>query len=78
MVQAYRQQYGFDGISLMPTNLYGPNDNYDLDAGHVLPALIRKFHEAKVNGDREVVLWGTGQPGGSFFMLMTWPTPACS
>ncbi len=66
MVQAYREQYGFDGISLMPTNLYGPNDNYDLDSGHVLPALIRKFHEAKVNGDREVVLWGTGQPRREF------------
>ena len=66
MVQAYRQQYGFDGISLMPTNLYGPNDNFDLDSGHVLPALMRKFHDAKVNGDREVVLWGTGQPKREF------------
>ena len=66
MVQAYRQQYGFDGICLMPTNLYGPNDNFDLDGSHVLPALIRKFHEAKINGDREVVLWGTGQPRREF------------
>ena len=66
MVQAYRQQYGFDGISLMPTNLYGPNDNFDLNGSHVLPALIRKFHEAKLNGDAEVVLWGTGQPRREF------------
>jgi GDP-L-fucose synthase len=66
MVQAYRQQYGFDGICLMPTNLYGPNDNFDLDGSHVLPALIRKFHEAKINGDVEVVLWGTGQPRREF------------
>ncbi len=66
MVQAYRQQYGFDGISLMPTNLYGPNDNFDLNGSHVLPALIRKFHEAKINGDVEVVLWGTGQPRREF------------
>jgi len=66
MVQSYRQQYGFDGICLMPTNLYGPNDNFDLDGGHVLPALIRKFHEAKLNDDEEVVLWGTGQPRREF------------
>ena len=61
MTQAYRKQYGFDAISLMPTNLYGPSDNFDLQSSHVLPALIRKFHEAKVTGAREVVLWGTGQ-----------------
>lgn len=62
MCQAYRRQHGCDFISAMPTNLYGPNDNYDLQGSHVLPALIRKFHEAKVRGDREVVCWGTGSP----------------
>jgi GDP-L-fucose synthase len=61
MIQAYRKQYGFDAISLMPTNLYGPGDNFDLQSSHVLPALIRKFHEAKVTGAREVILWGSGQ-----------------
>lgn len=62
MCQAYRRQHGCDFISAMPTNLYGPNDNYDLQGSHVLPALIRKFHEAKVRGDSEVVCWGTGSP----------------
>jgi GDP-L-fucose synthase len=62
MCDAYRAQYGCNFISAMPTNLYGPNDNYDLETSHVLPALIRKFHEAKVNGDTEVILWGTGTP----------------
>ena len=66
MVQAYRKQYGFDGISLMPTNLYGPGDNYDLDSSHVLPALIRKFHDAKVSGAKNVVIWGTGKPMREF------------
>src|SRR5580658_5611957 len=60
MCQAYRQQYGFRAISLMPTNLYGPGDNFDLQSSHVLPALIRKFHEAKVAGRGEVTIWGTG------------------
>ena len=60
--QAYRSQYGFDAISLMPTNLYGPGDNFDLESSHVLPALIRKFHEAKISGARAVTLWGTGAP----------------
>ena len=60
--QAYRRQYGFDAISLMPTNLYGPGDNFDLQNSHVLPALIRKFHEAKLAGAPEVVMWGTGTP----------------
>jgi len=64
--QAYRRQYGFDAISVMPTNLYGPGDNFDLDTSHVLPALIRKFHEAKQRGDAEVVLWGTGTPRREF------------
>lgn len=62
MCQAYRRQYGCDFISAMPTNMYGPNDNYDPLGSHVLPALIRKFHEAKVAGRPEVVCWGTGSP----------------
>jgi len=62
LCEALRRQHGCDFISAMPTNLYGPNDNYDLQGSHVLPALIRKFHEAKVRGDREVVCWGTGSP----------------
>ena len=60
LCQAYRRQYGDDFISAMPTNLYGPNDNFDLTSSHVLPALIRKFHEAKAEGRREVEIWGTG------------------
>ena len=62
LCEAYRDQYGCNFISGMPTNLYGPNDNYDLHNSHVLPALIRKFHTAKVNGDSEVEVWGTGSP----------------
>jgi GDP-L-fucose synthase len=62
LCQAYRRQYGCDFIAAMPTNLYGPNDNYDLQMSHVLPALIRKFHEAKMAGAAEVVCWGTGSP----------------
>jgi GDP-L-fucose synthase len=62
LCQAYRKQHGRDWISAMPTNLYGPGDNYDLETSHVLPALLRKFHEAKVSGAREVVLWGSGSP----------------
>ncbi len=62
LCQAYRRQHGFNAISLMPTNLYGPGDNFDLQSSHVLPALIRKFHEAKVAGAEEVVVWGTGTP----------------
>ncbi|MBK8805013.1 MAG: GDP-L-fucose synthase [Fibrobacteres bacterium] len=64
--QAYQAQYGFNAISLMPTNLYGPGDNFDLNSSHVLPALIRKFHEAKVSGVNEVVMWGTGTPRREF------------
>ncbi|MFV0421084.1 GDP-L-fucose synthase [Oleidesulfovibrio sp.] len=60
MCAAYKKQYGFDIISVMPTNLYGPNDNFDLKSSHVLPALLRKFHEAKVQGAGEVVVWGSG------------------
>jgi GDP-L-fucose synthase len=62
MCQAYRKQYGFDAISVMPTNLYGPNDNFDLETSHVLPALIRRFHEAKVTNSPRVTIWGTGSP----------------
>lgn len=64
--EAYRKQHGFNAISLMPTNLYGPGDNFDLKSSHVLPALIRKFHEAKQRGDAEVVVWGTGTPRREF------------
>lgn len=66
MCQAYRRQYGFDAISLMPTNLYGPGDNFDLQNSHVLPALLRKFHEARERGEAEVVVWGTGTPRREF------------
>jgi GDP-L-fucose synthase len=62
MVQSYRSQYGFDGISLMPCNLYGPGDNFDLTNCHVLPALMRKIHEAKMRDAPDVVIWGTGSP----------------
>lgn len=64
--QAYHKQYGFNAISLMPTNLYGPRDNFDLRNSHVLPALIRKFHEAKLQGLSEVEVWGTGTPKREF------------
>lgn len=66
MCQAYRRQYGCDFISVMPTNVYGLRDNFDLDSSHVLPALIRKFHEAKVSGAPSVTCWGTGQPRREF------------
>ncbi|MEN9729986.1 MAG: hypothetical protein RLZ91_1103 [Bacteroidota bacterium] len=66
MCEAYRAQYGCDFISVMPTNLYGPNDNYDLQNSHVLPAMIRKFHEAKERGDQTMELWGTGSPMREF------------
>lgn len=66
LCEAYSRQYGFNAISLMPTNLYGPGDNFDLQNSHVLPALIRKFHEAKISGATEVVVWGTGTPRREF------------
>ena len=66
LCQAYRKQYGSNFISAMPTNLYGPHDNFDLTSSHVLPALIRKFHDAKEAGAREVVIWGTGSPKREF------------
>lgn len=66
MVKAYRKQYGFNGISLMPTNLYGPGDNFDLTSSHVLAALLRKFHEARLTSAPTVTVWGTGKPRREF------------
>src|SRR5689334_15112420 len=66
LCEAYRRQYGSNFISAMPTNLYGPNDNFDLVSAHVLPAMMRKFHEARVAGTRQVVIWGTGTPRREF------------
>ncbi|HEY0746842.1 MAG TPA: GDP-L-fucose synthase [Steroidobacteraceae bacterium] len=66
MCQAYRRQYGFNAISLMPTNLYGPGDNFDLQNSHVLPALIRRFYEAQLRGDATTSIWGTGMPRREF------------
>lgn len=66
MCESYYRQYGDNFISVMPTNLYGPNDNYDLENSHVLPALIRKFYEAKINGTPQVKIWGTGSPQREF------------
>jgi len=66
MCDAYRSQYGCNFISVMPTNLYGPNDNYDLNSSHVLPALLRKFHEAKAQNHPEVIVWGSGTPRREF------------
>jgi GDP-L-fucose synthase len=65
----YRRQYGCNFISAMPTNLYGINDNFDLNSSHVLPALVRKFHDAKINGSKEVVMWGTGSPLREFLYV---------
>ena len=67
--EAYRRQHGFDAISAMPTNLYGPGDNFSLENSHVLPALMRKFHEAKTSGAAEVVVWGTGSPRREFLYV---------
>ena len=86
MCQAYRRQYGFNAIALMPTNLYGPNDNFDLITSHVLPALIRKFHEAKLAAAPTVTIWGTGKPLREFlhvddladaclFLMQTYDSP---
>jgi GDP-L-fucose synthase len=66
MCQAYRREFGFNAISLMPTNLYGPGDNFDLQNSHVLPALIRRFHEATLRGDASLTVWGTGTPRREF------------
>jgi GDP-L-fucose synthase len=86
MCDAYRAQYGCNFISIMPTNLYGPNDNYSLETSHVLPALIRKIHEAKLNNKPSVVMWGTGTPkreflhaddlaDACFFLMQTYNEP---
>ena len=69
MCQSYRQQHGSDYISVMPSNLYGPGDNFDLNSSHVLPALIRKFHEAKIENKPEVEIWGTGKPMREFLYV---------
>jgi len=69
LCQAYHRQYGFNAISLMPTNLYGPGDNFDLQSSHVLPALLRKFHEAKTSGAKSVTVWGSGTPRREFLYV---------
>jgi len=66
MCRAYNRQYGTSFLPVMPTNLYGPGDNFDLETSHVLPALIRKFHEAKIEGKKSVIIWGTGTPRREF------------
>ena len=76
MAQAYRQQYGFDAISAMPTNLYGPGDNFHPENSHVLPALIRRFHHARLEGAPSVIIWGQGRCCASSCMWMTWLMPA--
>jgi GDP-L-fucose synthase len=69
LCENYNRQYGTQYVAAMPTNLYGPNDNYDLETSHVLPALLRKAHEAKTRGDRELVVWGSGQPLREFLFV---------
>ncbi len=78
MVQAYRKQYGFSAISLMPTNLYGPDDNFDLASSHVLPALLRKAHEARLQRSPELVVWGSGAPKKEFCTWTIWRMRLCS
>jgi GDP-L-fucose synthase len=77
LAAAYRAQYGFSTISLMPTNLYGPGDNFDLESSHVLPAMIRRFHDAKISGTRSVTLWGTGTPRREFLHVDDLANAAC-
>jgi len=77
MAAAYREQYGFPAVSLMPTNLYGPFDNFDLETSHVLPALIRRFHEAKIWRSPSVTLWGTGTPRREFLHVDDLAAAAC-
>jgi GDP-L-fucose synthase len=77
LCQAYAREYGFDAISLMPTNLYGPGDNFDLKSSHVLPALIRKFHEAKVTGATKVTVWGSGKPRREFLYVDDFADAVC-
>ena len=77
LAAAYHAQYGFSAISLMPTNLYGPGDNFDLQTSHVLPAMIRRFHEAKISGAPSVTLWGTGTPRREFLHVDDLADAAC-
>jgi len=77
LAAAYHAQYGFSAISLMPTNLYGPGDNFDLQTSHVLPAMIRRFHEAKISGSPSVTLWGTGTPRREFLHVDDLADAAC-
>lgn len=77
LAAAYRAQYGFPAVSLMPTNLYGPGDNFDLEKSHVLPALIRRFHEAKMTNASAVTLWGTGTPRREFLHVDDLAAAAC-
>src|SRR5579862_7053324 len=77
LAAAYHAQYGFSAISLMPTNLYGPGDNFDLETSHVLPAMIRRFHEAKISGAPSVTLWGTGTPRREFLHVDDLAEAAC-
>lgn len=77
LAAAYREQYGFPAVSLMPTNLYGPGDNFDLETSHVLPALIRRFHEAKIWRSPSVTLWGTGTPRREFLHVDDLAVAAC-
>ena len=77
LASAYRTQYGFRTISIMPTNLYGPEDNFDLESSHVLPAMIRRFHEAKMAGTPELTLWGTGTPRREFLHVDDLANAAC-
>jgi len=77
LAAAYRAQYGFPAVSLMPTNLYGPGDNFDLATSHVLPAMIRRFHDAKTMHARSVSLWGTGQPRREFLHVDDLASAAC-
>jgi len=77
LAAAYHAQYGFSTISLMPTNLYGPGDNFDLESSHVLPAMIRRFHEAKMSGAPSVTLWGTGTPRREFLHVDDLVNAAC-
>jgi len=77
LAAAYTAEYGFSTISLMPTNLYGPGDNFDLESSHVLPAMIRRFHEAKLSNSPEVILWGTGKPRREFLHVDDLANAAC-
>ncbi|MGA8343604.1 MAG: GDP-L-fucose synthase [Candidatus Sulfotelmatobacter sp.] len=77
LATAYHAQYGFSAISLMPTNLYGPEDNFDLQSSHVLPAMMRRFHEAKISGLPSVTLWGTGMPRREFLHVDDLANAAC-